>query len=916
MSYWQQVLMPSILGSPGVGPPGSRVSGTFPLTGHPIARVPRKEGVVSSLKRTAGAVLLCAVALSSAAVVDIEEQALSAGLSKASPERICLLVEEAARGMAPGDVLLLPRSLPVGDVDLSAAPENCTIEFGQGGNLYLGARTVRNMRFNNVDARILAQDRPLEGAPLSKSAAALGTFEACEFFKVSQISNANYLNSAFLGVEGVNGQRVIDIDGGQFDNCAALYVWYHNLNNTGPYLYMDLNGGGQGSRIYQIVEHNYCETQSSVVIKRANGLTMGVGDTESSAAAAGVWSIQGCTNMLLVAHRDFKSHSRDCWGLGYMVTGGSGNKFYYAYNIGDPQEYSLRVLNSSNFELWGFFGEDKCDVPSDALKCFFTAEGMKYEPKAWSEPMMVENEVIWDYDGYTINGTQDGASATPDGYTVPAPPDVPKLDMPPSTGKYSSTLSKRPANWGSALLDLGADPTGTKSSSDAIERLLKTRISAEIPAGTFLLTRPIDLTAIQSERIVGAGTHETVLKATGDFPIFVAKSSTASKTLGGAAAEGCSPIQDVITLTLDGGNYGAYVDGYWPGRCWINLHFQNQTTAAIYQPAGNEYDQQQYYHCSFTNTGRWGVRIENGMTDKQCFFDCSFSGQTDAGISFPNTHMFAGSIAQCTFTDIDGPGVEIGWNKEGGAAGYTPHQSMIMQCTFTECGSETRPAIDWSWMESAMIAHSRVEIRNKPWKYGILGTGQIFHACTVDVNVDNMVTDGAAFAVRSTRQAKNARPIGNVLKHCWSNGPIKFVLDAESPVKINASSDGYNHTGLKWWQSFDNYPWQYPHLLYDCTFSNNSYDYTLLRVDPNGNVLTEVDFTTGEVHHVLPQAASLTSGTPRIWRVCDIQGRQLGLIRSATRPSPKAMGLATGMYLIRPTQMLPGDRSTKLISWR
>lgn len=863
------------------------------------------------------AVLLCVAACAItavAAVHDIEQEALTSGLGKATPDRVARLAEQAAARMKPGDVLLLPRTLPLGDVDLSSAPDNCTVEFGHDGTLYLGARTVRNMRFSNVRARILAQDKPSAGG-LGKTAASLGTFESCEFFRVSQISNANYANSSFLGVEAVNGQRAIDINGGQFDNCAVLYVWYHSMGDRGPYIYMDLGGGGQGSRIYQLVEHNYCEDNTSVLLKNTNGLTLGVGDTESSSALAGVWSFQGCSNTLLVAHRDFKSHTRDCWGLGYMVTGGSGNKFYYAYDIGDPQEYSLRVINSSNFELWGFFGEDKCDVPADAFKCFYTAEGMKFEPKAWTEPMLVENEVIWDYDGYTINGTQDGAPAMPQGYTVPVPPDVPALNMPKGTSKYSGTLNKRPASWGARLLEMGADPTGVKSSSAALERLLTERTIAELPAGTFLLTRPIDLTRVTARRIIGAGTHATVLKASGNFPIFVARGA-AVKKLGGAAAQACSPIEDVLTLTLDGGDYGAYIDGYWPGRCWTNLHFRNQNIAAIFQPAGAEFDQQQFYHCTFENTGQWGVRIENGMTDKQCFFDCSFTGQTDAGISYPNTHMFAGSIAQCTFTDIGGPGVEIGWNKSGGAAGYTPHQSMIMQCTFTDCGSETRPAIDWSWMESAMIAHTRVEIKNKPWKYGILGTGQIFHACTVDVDVSKMVDGGAAFGVRSTRQARNARPIGNIMKYCWSNGPIAFVFDAESPVKISTTNEGYNHDGLKWWQDFSNYPWQYPQLLYECTFSNASYDYTLLRTDGSGNVLTEVDFSTGAVNQAPPVSAGIVRKEPRLWRVCNIQGRQLRMVTAAERPDPMKLGLAAGVYLVRPVRGRDVVGDAKLISWR
>lgn len=835
-----------------------------------------------------------------AAVYDIEHMAQAKGLHKSARGARARLIEGVAARMQSGDVLLLPRTGPVGDVDLCHLPDRTTVEFGQEGNLYLGARTIRNVDFNHVKARIFACDRPSDPKGLAKQQGALGTFENCRFFKVGQISNANYANSAFLGVEAARGARVIDIDGGTFTNCAVLYVWYHYMDDRGPYIYMDLNGGGAGSRIYQIVEQNTQEANTSVEIKRAKGLTLGVGDTESSCAPAGVWSFQGCENTLLVAHRDFKSHTRTCQGLGYMMVGGKNNKFYYAYNIGDPADYSLKVTSSPGLQLWGFFGEDKCDVPSDALKCFYTAEGMKYERNAWSEPMMVDKEMIWDYDGYSVSGTEATPSSPPSSYEVPPPPDVPALNMPTSTGKYSGTLAKRSASWGSKAKAMGLDISGRQSASEILQTLIQEDGDVELPEGTLLITRPLRPAQGKPTRLRGAGKGRTVLKAAGEFPILDLTGASLAKCQSVSA---CTPATsvDVLDLTLDGGSYGAYIDFYRAGVCWTNLDFRNQTEAGIFQLAGTEFDQHQFYHCTFTNTGKWGVRIENNMIDKQCFFDCEFTGQTQAGISCPNTHMFAGSIAECRFSDIDGPGVELGWCRDGGCSGYTPHQSMIMECTFEECGNETRPAIDWSWMESGMIAHTTVTIKNKKWKYGILGTGQIFHKCSVDVDVSNMVDGGAAFGVRSTRAAKNARPTGNIMKYCWSNGPLEFVFDEESPVKLGTSGDGYNHAGLKWWQSLDNYPWSYPQLIYQSSFSNHQWDYTLLRTDRSGNILAQVDFQSGSVHQTLPGARALARKGPQRWQVFDVRGRSVAVTKHSNPARLSSKPMSSGLYMLRPT---------------
>jgi hypothetical protein len=137
---------------------------------------------------------------------------------------------------------------------------------------------------------------------------------------------------------------------------------------------------------------------------------------------------------------------------------------------------------------------------------------------------------------------------------------------------------------------------------------------------------------------------------------------------------------------------------------------------------------------------------------------------------------------------------------------------------------------------------------------------------------------------------KNSRPTGNILRECWSNaGGISFVTDVPSAAVLSPSAEG--GTGgryygdppqfienpdkqefpwggdLKWWQHDDPstlYPWAYPHLLYRCTFGDDTRfkDYVLLRTDRNGEILQMIGLNGTQVS-AMPGSTELRRATAR-----------------------------------------------------
>lgn len=697
------------------------------------------------------------------------------------------------------------------------------------------------------------------------------------------LGGGGYDNVVIVDAGGFGGEQFVMKD---FKNSKMIY-WDCNSNFQSHLKQVRFFGDFSNSLLVNSVQTNYCNEEIACILEGVKGATILAGDNERGASTQ--WRLSDCEDVRMIGLRGFTSKGAagqpKCGEINlnpiFVVHGGKNNKFVYTQDIMDAPT-SLAVMNSHNFMHWGGSWAHNVIVDqasqSSSMWCFFTPKVFGATPIGlFGEPVSVDEEVIFTYKGEDL--TQGDSRRI----QVPVPPSIPSvhtewnLDFPKPYGEETH---------GKALLDAGADPTGQELSDDAFAVVLAASESnLEVPVGTFRISAPLRVKSIQ-----GYSREKTSIIMTDD-------GKPALERIGQGA---------ISDLTIEGGKYGIQAFEYHPGTRSFNLRFKNQKIAGIkggtdafYAGGGGEFDQQRFYNIEFLNTGDYGVQVNNNMVDKNQFYKCTFIGQNVAGISYPVTHMFAGAITDCYFEDIDGPAIDFyPRQSDQPSSGYTPHCSSIEGCVIVECGNAEEPAIDWNWMESASVSNTVIRIRNKPWKYGFRGTGQYLFNVEIDVDESKMVEGGAALALRHTRQAKNARPSGNILKKVYSTGPFALINDIPEPLELQDAS----FLG----------EWAYPHLLYDCKFSNrdnsleSSTPMVLLKADIDANIVEEIPLDPMEDADPpvsVKGPLSNSRNTVRAARASralmyDLRGRLIGTNSSMIRrQSPKS--LSKGIYLMR-----------------
>ncbi len=846
-------------------------------------------------------VLLSITSQSTARVVVCDDVFADNGLAKMNTAARTAAVEELVATLKPGDAIVLP-SNGFDDADLSAAPNDLEISGGVAGKeIYLGGYHSDMVLVDLKSDLNVGPDK----AGLSKNSGPQGLYNSL-VYNAASITGGPYENAAMLMAETFGKHEISDLR-----NSVILYLAYNvpGCGNSGgtPKVYM--TGDCSDSRIYHMVETNYCLDSPAVVLENVTGpLTFLVGDTERSFGVD--YFFNNSSDITLGTHRMFSGSRQNDFSnklVSIKVSGGRDLRFLYTQCISSPVAYSLFTANTENLQIWGGSWERDTKLPDDALKVFHTPKcfGPNAPQGVWVEPVQIQDEVIFTYKGVDLTKPENVGTIIP-----PKPPVIPPTAFP--TDSLQKVLNPRYAlaksNSGAALLAAGADPTGTRPSDAAFAKVLKTSGKLEIPEGIFMITKPIELS--HGQGMAGRGPDKTVIKQIRpDVPAvrFTDHGAVLARNLveGPVVPPDGGGISDV---TIEGGKWGLDLTCvYHASSKFINLVIRDQTEAGVMTGDGNvgqmavsdketchchEFDQNRFVNCQFENTGDYGIYCNMGMTDKLFFFECDFIGQNKGGIVFNFTHMFNGSIIQCNFENIDGPGVDL--YSTNTHAGYTPHLSSIESCTFTECGNETRPAIDYNWTESNSVSNTTITIKNKPWKFAYLGTAQAMYNVVIDVDTTKMIDGGAALGLRSTKQVKNARPTGNILHKVTSQGPVAFVNDANSNVAIDASV-------------FGDYAWAYPHLFVDCQFGNGSLDYGLIQSGPNGelkklmglsgeNQLDEVIAEPVSAKNVpMPQ---LKRNVLREYHIFDMTGRRVAQVKSKIVPNLKNLNLPKGMYVI------------------
>lgn len=718
--------------------------------------------------------------------------------------------------------------------------------------------------------------------------------------------------------------------------------------------YFDLKGGGKNTRVYLTVETNYGNPGTGVWLENCDGLAMYHGATErGSSQGPGCYYLKNCRNVQLGLRRIFPGTRGG--GQAAMPThaitveGGSGNILHLFTDFANSYQESF-VNSDPRLQLWGasFDYEVKGVDRKEIVKFAYTPlnnmpEGARRDEAAafaeknaakWVKdrnrksglPDTPENvealkalikagrDTWWPLNAlheetFTFGG-QDltkGVTTLGAGLKLPPPPSIPATDAPRSFRPLYFTWEP---DFGKALLDAGADPTGKRPSDDAFaqvmfglkadevaklhEAVMKNgdprafdrlyprdtnvtkrveiirRPRLDIPAGTFLLSHTLYL-AGKHGGMLGAGPDKTVLKFTGDI--------TAIKQMGMCSLANFTVQGGRIGVAITGVDHGAsdglLAKSYIAGQNYYNLTFRDQSFAGMHignddieMTGGAEHDQNKYVNLTFLNTGDYGIYFNNNMLDKWLCLNGTFVGQKKAGISIKHNNLIHGGLYNCTFRDIDGPGLDF----MGGNAvlAFRPYIVMVDQCEFTECGNATQAAVDYGYCEVAALLRTKIVTKGKKVKCGYIGAAQQVQDVTVDVALADAA--GPAVVLRAVRNGQTARANGHILKNVTANGPVAWINDANAynemyrktlqrhQAGLNAASanqpksDGAEKVAadgavnLNW----DTNPaahelappngWVHPYLFYACTFGDKAYAYTLVNADVNANkVLAEVD---------------------------------------------------------------------------
>jgi hypothetical protein len=817
------------------------------------------------------------------------------GLGKVQATNSSQAVESILRKLEPGDALRLSSTTPLGTVEVGDVAENIEVSGGFDGLLRFTGR-ARDWRFVYAGANtdlIIERGADLSGAEFfcSFSGERIMDYSSSDYSSIGlgmvpppPASSLHKQRSASgcgpgPGIKWGVKTYYFDSYGTKKTWMPVYYVDMAGAPNQTDDAQVEIRGGREGGEWLFAIEAN--QNAGCVVLRMIDcqRLQLYSGSTEGAGnQTQGIYVMKNCEEVVLGMRRFFSNHrATSSWqgkpNISLLINGGSGNIIHNLIDIGNPMVFSLASTDPS-LQIWQSFFEDGTRISPQTFECGVTHQGMTKIPSYWTEPMQVYNETILRHNGETR--------------LFEPNPDLPRPPAFRNQPWESGSLSKRGADkgavqvsrrfrqskgFGAALLAAGADPTGARYSDGAFEQVMRSHVRLEIPRGRFRLREPLRARAaglakagaIQTgpQYILGAGAGRTILEVDADAPAVIDLRSPGLAKSGAIESGGDMVVIDGVSLRggVDGivvpdvGIATVTTDFDISGYRQAGVRFEEtglgKARGTIVPPEGeagcnddNQADTHLFRGGSFSS-GEYGIYY-TGFSDKQGIDGVTFSNHSKAGIASFHSNLFHGWIKGCNFSNIEGPGVDLSGGRimplGYGGSYYTQWVTMIENCTFNECGSAERAALDYGMTDINMLCNSTIRTTGKQIKYGFLGS--IAQMSNVDITVN---ASRAGVALRHPRATEASRTPLTIMHSVTCNGPLLLANGLASgerglapaghddPMKdfiyssrltIDTLIQEYNHSGPKWWRH-GSYGWAYPRLFYNSTFNGQTLDYVL-----------------------------------------------------------------------------------------
>jgi hypothetical protein len=463
------------------------------------------------------------------------------------------VVVAAAESLPVGGAIHLPESAPVGRLDFRAVADGVRITGGEGGTIVFGGGQhglrLFHARLNQEllpgvprPARRMDPLRPdRQFAARGASPADIALFDPTRrpvsgllalFCEGAIKIETDVVDCAWICGANAFGKRTVTA---QARVDRSLFLWFgvnwpfqdYNAHwnpahreakwwETHAQMDWDLRGGGEGTRVYEMIETSYGNPGPTVVLKNARGVALYHGSTErGSGQGPGVYWLKDCEQVQLGlrginafggnnGHPNWADANRDI-----TIEGGRGNILHAMRTWSNARDVSL--WNSDpELQIWmvgsqyGHHGTEQAlqfavtpyfgrptpeylaglDLPQMARDILALREREMPRKKmtGWPQPhteaelvaalrtgrfmnapMNAQDEITFRYAGADLaRGERPQAR-------LPAPPTVPPTAAP--TTRIPLEFTQQPG-FGRALLEAGADPTGQRPSDDAFTQVL------------------------------------------------------------------------------------------------------------------------------------------------------------------------------------------------------------------------------------------------------------------------------------------------------------------------------------------------------------------------------------------------------------------------------------------------------------